>query len=212
MPDTASPRILLADDHGLIRDALPRAIRKKIPTAQFEKVSNAFEAEGAIVATDFDLVVLDLGLPGAGELETLRRLRVLRPHLPILVFTSFSEEKMGRAALDAGANGFLAKTADPALIAIAASETLAGRGYVSEKLKELRTSRPPFGTSTHSLSARELEVLTDLGRGLGQKEIAARLGVSVPSVATYRARIMEKLRLRTTADLLRYVVENRLTR
>lgn len=213
MTELFEPHILLADDHVLIRDALPAAIRRSVPQAQFECVGTAATALEAVTRRDWNLVVLDLGLPGGTELETLRRVRELRPKMPILVFSMFPEQKMGVAAIEAGADGYLCKTADRALVAQAVAETLAGKGYRSELLRELLAkSLSERRGKAAALSRRELEVLIELGRGQSNKEIAARLGVSVTSVGTYRARILEKLGLRTTAELLRYVVEHRLVR
>lgn len=213
MSETPVPRILLADDHVLIRDALPPAIRRQVPDAEFECVGTAADAIDAVQRSEWSLVVLDLGLPGGTELETLRRVRALRPAMPILVFSMFPDQKMGIAAIEAGADGYLCKTADRATIATAVAETLAGNGYRSERLRELLTKRVSERRGrAAALSQRELEVLVALGRGRVAKEIAADLGISITSVGTYRARIMDKLGLRTTADLLRYIVEHRLAR
>lgn len=207
------PTILLADDHTLIRDALPAAIRKQIPGAQFLKTANAADTVAIVAEGGCDLVVLDLGLPGGGELETLRRLRTLKPELRILVFSMFPESKMGVPAIDAGADGYLCKTADRLTIAKAVSEILAGQGYASEGLRELLRARiDPRRGKVMALSPRELEVLVSLGHGRSAKEIAADLGIAVSSVGTYRLRIMEKLDLRTSADVVRYVVEHRILR
>jgi len=213
MPEDHAPRILLADDHGLIRDALPSAIRRRVPGAHFESVGTSLAAVEAVAQTEWSLVVLDLGLPGGTELETLRRMRELRPAMPILVFSMYPEEKMGVAAIEAGADGYLCKTADRAAVAAAVAETLAGNGHRSARLRELLAKRAGGRDGAGAtLSRRELEVLVELGRGRSNKEIAAKLGVSVTSVGTYRARIMDKLSLRTTADLVRHVVEHRLVR
>jgi DNA-binding NarL/FixJ family response regulator len=213
MSEDPVPQILLADDHVLIRDALPSAIRRRVPGAEFECVGTAADAIDAVTRMKWSLVVLDLGLPGGTELETLRRVRELRPGMPILVFSMFPEQKMGVAAIEAGADGYLCKTADRATIATAVAETLAGSGYRSERLRELLTKRVSERRGrAAALSQRELEVLIELGRGRSNKEIAADMGISVTSVGTYRTRIMDKLGLRTTADLLRYVVDHRLVR
>lgn len=202
---------MLADDHSLIRDALTATIRRTIGETVFGEATTSAEVVAKVEGAAWDLVVLDLGLPGGGEFGTLRRLRALRPELPILVLSMFNEEKMGVAAIEAGANGYLCKTADRALIRTAVAAMLAGRGYLSDGLRALlaqRMGESPRGRGP--LSARELEVLLALGRGLPQKDIAAQLQLSASSVATYRTRIMEKLQLQTTADLQRYVVEHRL--
>lgn len=213
MAEDPVSRILLADDHVLVRDALPAAIRRRVAGARFECVGTATAAVAAVEREPWHLVVLDLGLPGGSELETLRRVRAARPTMPILVFSMFPEEKMGVAALDAGADGYLCKTADRATIGEAVAETLAGRGYRSAALASLLVKRAGKRRGALSdLSQREMEVLIGLGRGRSNKEVAADLAISVTSVGTYRMRIMEKLGLRTTADLLRYVVEHRLAR
>jgi len=213
MPEGLAKRILIADDHALIRDALPRTIWRTVPEAIFFSVATVPALIEAIEREAWDLLVLDLGLPGGSEMGTLRRVREMRPELPILVLTMFAEDKMGVAALAAGANGYLCKTADRAVIARAAAETLAGRGYVSDHLRRLLSTREERAeTDVASLSRREFEVLVELARGRSNKEIAAELDVSVTSVGTYRTRIMEKLALRTNADLVRFVVEKGLTR
>jgi len=213
MSEAPVPKILLADDHALIRDALPSAIRLRVPRAQFECVGTAAAAIEAVTRTEWDLVVLDLGLPGGRELETLRRVRELRPAMPILVFSMFPDQKMGVASIEAGADGYLNKTADRETVATAVAQTLAGDGYRTERLRELlaRAVSERRGRAA-ALSPRELQVLLELGDGRSNKEIAADLGISVTSVGTYRGRIMDKLGLRTTADLVRYVVEHRLVR
>lgn len=214
MTDTRAPRILLADDHALIRDALPGAIRRALPRATFVGVGTAAEVVAAVEREAWDLVVLDLGLPGSdGEFATLQRLRALRPELPILVFTMFSEEKFGVPAIEAGASGYLAKTADRATIAEAAAATLAGRGYRSPRLAALLGSRVSGARSgVSALSSRERDVLRQLADGASNKQISAQLNVGVSTVATYRTRLLQKLGVRTTAELIRYVVEHRLHR
>lgn len=213
MSEDPVPRILLADDHVLVRDALPAAIRRRVAGAQFECVATAGDTLAAVEREPWHLVVLDLGLPGGTELETVRRVRAIRPTMPILVFSMYPEHKMGVAALEAGADGYLCKTADRATIGEAVAESLAGRGYRSAELADLLAKRARERRGDLAgLSQREMEVLIGLGSGRSNKEIAADLEISVTSVGTYRARIMDKLRLRTTADLLRYVVEHRLLR
>ncbi len=211
MADVSTLRILIVDDHALMRDALMAVLRRMYPHSRQQEVDTAAKAVEAVETDVWDLVVLDLGLPDGNGFEPLRRLHAMRPAMPILVYSSHPEEKMGQAALAAGASGYLCKTADRAQIGKAVSEMVAGRGYVSDRLRTVVAQRDHENKRrTTVLSAREMEVLLALGLGLSNKEIAARLGVVASSVGTYRARIMEKLSLRTTADLQRYVVEQRL--
>ncbi len=213
MSETNGPLILLADDHVLIRDALASVILRRVPGARCECTDTAAETIKAVTRAEWSLLVLDLGLPGGREFEALRQVRALRPSLPILVYSMFPEQKMGVAAIEAGADGYLCKTADRETVAKAVAETLAGDGYRSERLRRLLTQRASGrARGDVALSPRELEVLIELGRGRSNKEIAAGLAISVTSVGTYRTRIMDKLGVSTTADLLRHVIEHRLTR
>ncbi|MCF3649745.1 response regulator [Synoicihabitans lomoniglobus] len=205
----SSPRILVADDHVLIREAIPNTIRQHLPGATFALVGDATATLKAVTTSSWDLVVLDLGLPGSCEMDTVRALRERCPALPILVFTMFPESKMGAAAIEAGASGYLCKTADLAALVQATITLLEGRRYHSEKLgRQLAQRSTARRGNLSALSPREVEVLTQLGAGLSNKEIAAQLDLAVSSVGTYRARLLEKLQLRTTADLLRFVVEH----
>ena len=209
--DSSNFKLLIVDDHALMRDAISAALRRMYPYSRQQEVCSAAEALAAVESDRWDLVVLDLGLPDAIGFEPLRRLHAMRPAMPILVYSTHPEEKMGQAALAAGASGYLCKTADRAQIGKAVSEMLAGRGYVGDRLRAVLAQREHEAKRrTTVLSAREMEVLLALGRGQSNKEIAACLGLVASSVGTYRARIMEKLSLRTTAGLQRYVVEHRL--
>jgi two-component system, NarL family, invasion response regulator UvrY len=209
MSTPTKPRILIADDHSLVRDSLPYILQRTLPDATYGKATNSAEVFTAIENEAWDIVILDLGLPGDREVETLTRLRLLRPELPILVLSMFPEKKMGAIAIRAGASGYLCKTADVAVIAHAVQETLAGKGFISPALEKLlaTTRTPARGLS--SLSDREVEVLILLGEGFSLKEIASKLDITVSSIGTYRARLLEKLHLQTSADLVRYVIENR---
>ena len=205
-----SPRILIADDHALIRDSIPLVLEKRFPRANFGKAANTREVLIAIEQNEWDVLILDLGLPGDRELETLKSIRALRPALPILVLSMMPENKMGVRAIQAGASGYLCKTASMKLVETAIVQTLTGTNYLSEFLREKLsdTASHPLGLS--DLSQRETEVLLEFGRGFSAKQIAAKLNITVSSIGTYRARILEKLRLTSTAELVRYVSEQRL--
>lgn len=214
MPDPSECRILLVDDHVLIRDAMAGFIRRRFPGATCHTAATAAAAVAAVEAEAWSLVMLDLGLPGAqGELQTLRTLRQLRPEVPILVLSMFPEDKMGVPAMEAGASGYLCKTGDRETLYKAITATLAGGDYCTPRLRErleARSGRRHPGEP--ALSARETDVLIALVRGESNKEISGRLNLSASTVTTYRARIFEKLGLRTSADLMRYAVEHRLAR
>ena len=205
-----SPRILIADDHALIRDSLPLIMGESMPEAIFGKASNSKEVFQLIETEEWDIVILDLGLPGDREVESLTKIRAIRPNLPILILSMLSEEKMGAISIQAGANGYLCKTADLNLIRIAVTEILAGRQYISWELTATLTTTKNRPLGLKALSTRETSVLLDLGRGLSIKEIADNMMDTDSSIGTYRSRILDKLDLKNSADLVRYVTEHRL--
>jgi len=181
-----------------------------MPEAVFGKASTSKEVFQLIEVKEWDIVILDLGLPGDREVEALTKIRTMRPNLPILILSMLSEEKMGAISIQAGANGYLCKTADLNLIRIAVTEILAGRQYISWELAASLTDvrNQPLGLK--ALSAHETLILLDLGRGLTIEEIADKLITTDSSVETDRSRILEKLELKNSAELVRYVTEHRL--
>ena len=205
-----SPRILIADDHALIRDSLPLIMGESMPETTFGKASNSQEVLEQIEAEEWDIVILDLGLPGDREVETLTKIRTIRPSLPVLILSMLSEDKMGAISIQAGANGYLCKTADLNLIRIAVTEILAGRQYISWELAAKLTTAKNRPLGLKALSANETSVLLDLGRGLSVIEIADKMMVTDSSIEAYRSQILEKLELNNSADLIRYVTEHRL--
>ena len=183
---------------------------ESMPEAIFGKASNSKEVFQLIETEEWDIVILDLGLPGDREVESLTKIRAIRPNLPILILSMLSEEKMGAISIQAGANGYLCKTADLNLIRIAVTEILAGRQYISWELTATLTTTKNRPLGLKALSTRETSVLLDLGRGLSIKEIADNMMDTDSSIGTYRSRILDKLDLKNSADLVRYVTEHRL--
>lgn len=202
-------RILLADQHGIVRRGLRGLLQVAFKHASFAETETSQATIAALQREKWHLVILEPSLPDSDGLATL-------PHCagtPLLVFTAFAEEQMGVAAIVAGARAYLSKTATDAEIMTAVTALLAGREYCSPRLRELlaahvlRGSRPA-GLGT--LSVRERMVFREFERGRTVKEIAAHLGLVASTVSTYRIRILRKLGLRTTNELLRYNAERRL--
>ncbi len=205
------PRILLADHRVVIRAGLRALLGEVLPAAEFGEAVSADEAVAAVTGANWDLVVLALRLPGGVGFTTLQRMRALRSQLPILIFSNMDERKMGLAAIRGGATGYVAKSASRTSIQAAVRDALQHRGVASGEIcAEVAQSLSTWAPGPSALSPREIEVLLAIGTGESGKEIAARLKLSASSVSTYRSRILEKLQLRTTADLLRHVVEHRL--
>ena len=201
-------RVLLVDDHPVVREGIARILALRIPDLQIAEAEDGPRAVEQLRQTPFDLVLLDLTLPGDSGLTLLRRLR--REFVaPILVVSMHPVDQFAQRALQAGAAGYVAKDSDPEEVVRAVSTALAGGRHIPAELQEaarLEEEPPPHG----ALSDREYQVLRMIGAGRTVSEIGTELGLSVKTVSTYRGRILEKLALRTSAELIHYAVVNKL--
>lgn len=204
-------RIIVADDHPVVREGLKRLVEEHRDMEVVAEAESGEEVLAAARRVESDLVLLDVSMPGPGVLELIRRLREEQPKLRVLVLSVHPEEQYAVRTLRAGAVGYLMKDRTPEELAGAIRLVHQGGRYVSSSLAE----RLAFGLEPSSevprhenLSDREFEVLCLLASGLTMKEIAARLDLSPKTISTYRARILEKMELRTTADLIRYAIKN----
>lgn len=203
-------RVLIVDDHPVVRRGL-REILADEQGIEVSETADTHEALGLIREQTWSLVVLDIDLPGRGGLELLKDARRERPRLPVLILSVYPEEQFALRTLRAGASGYLSKDSAPEDLVKAVRKILRGGKYFGERVVEQLMCHPNDKADAHPherLSDRELQVLRLLGGGKTVKEIARELSLSPPTVGTYRARILEKLRLRTTADLVRYAVQN----
>ncbi len=199
---------LIIDDHPIIRQSLGVALRALFPGAELTEADSAKAAVARFAEKKWAVILLDLDLPDRSGLDLLRDAQSLAPGSPVLVFSGRNEVDYGRRVLAAGAMGFLSKMSTPVQIETAVRRVLAGRKHISPDLAEQLVG-PARGAARHeALSDRELEVLRLCAAGLSPTDIAARLSLSIKTVSTYRARILEKLGLRTTADLIRYAVDH----
>jgi DNA-binding NarL/FixJ family response regulator len=203
-------RCLIADDHPIIRSGLRGLIQQHSDMAEPGEATTAAETLDLVRASTWDLVILDINLPDASGIDVLRRIRHLRPDLPVLVLSAHAEEQFAVRSLRAGASGYLNKQSAADELIIAIRRVLAGRRYVSAALAE-RLAAALDATATErephdALSDREFEVLRLIGVGRAVSEIAESLHLSVKTVSTYRARILEKLSLKSTAELAAYAI------
>jgi len=203
-------RILIADDHAIVRKGLVQILAEEYPDAQFGEASTTSETTDRLAGQRWDLLVLDIFMPGRTGLEVLRDTRRQHPDLPVLVLSSAPEEQLGARVLRAGASGYLNKQAAPENLVQAVKKVLTGGKYVSATLAESLASelgnddRPPH----EKLSDREFQVLRLLVAGRSLKEIAAELCVSPKTVSTFHTRLREKLRVRSDVELFRYAQEH----
>jgi two-component system, NarL family, invasion response regulator UvrY len=204
-------KILIADDHTVVRRGLMQILLEGFPGAIFGEASNAQEILGKVNEQKWSLLTLDISMPDRSGLDLLRDLRTAVPGLPILVLSVHAEDEYARRVLKAGAAGYLSKDAAPLELTNAARKILRGGRYVSPALAEkLATDLVQEQKHHDDLSDRELEVLRMMASGKTVTQIADALARSPKTISTYRARILKKMDLNTTADLIRYAVEHRL--
>ena len=181
----------------------------ELPNALFGEAANGEEALEQVRKTNYDLVILDLSLPGRDGLDVLKELLVLVPQQLVLVLSVRAEEQYAVRALRAGAKGYVTKETAPEELSKAVRKVLSAGKYVSASLAErLATNLSSPGGALHeSLSDRELQVLCRIGAGKTVKEIGAELSLSEKTISTYRTRILEKMRMKTNAELVRHALQ-----
>lgn len=209
-PSSAAPiRILIADDHALIRKGLKQVLADEFPQSQFGEAVNAREALSLVSNQCWDAILLDITMPGQSGLDVLKQIKQLHPKTPVLVLSMHPEDQYAMRALKAGASGYLTKNTASELVANALRKILAGGTYVSPALAEelaQRLTEPSAGAPYETLSDREYQIMSALASGKSVKEISFDLGLSVKTVSTYRTRLLRKLKLTTTAELIRYAL------
>lgn len=200
-------RILIVDDHAIVREGLRRILRDEIDGVTVDEATTAAEALAQARAHELDLVILDLSLPGRGGLDLLKELHQDRPSLPVLVMTMYSEEQYAVRAFRAGASGYLTKGSASTELTAAVRKVAAGGKYVTPTLAERLASSLSAPQLHALLSDRELQVLRMLASGRTVKQIGHELSLSEKTISTYRTRLLDKLQLQTTAELIRYAVD-----
>ena len=206
-------RVLLADDHGLVREGLRGILAKGADIEVAAEAANGDEVLALVRKHEFDLALLDLSMPGLSGLALIKRLKVERPKLRILVLSMHGEAQYAARALKAGASGYLTKDSAAAQLLGAIRKIAAGGVQISETAAAQLIGASPAGDAPlhEALSDREYEVLRQIVAGRTVTDIADALSVSVKTISTHKARILQKLNLAGTADLVRYAIEHGLT-
>jgi two-component system invasion response regulator UvrY len=204
-------RILIADDHAVVRQGLKQILAEDFDPAQFGETRNAQETLAQVKKSNWDLLILDINMPDQSGLEILDELKKIRPQLPILYLSVNSEDQYAVRVIRAGASGYLAKDSAPEELVTAVKQVLAGGHYISPSLAEKLAVglHPNNEKPAHEyLSNREFQVLRLIASGKMPTEIALSLKLSVPTISTYRARILQKMKLKTSAELMRYAMQH----
>lgn len=206
-------RILLGDDHAVIRKGLRTILAEEFGPVDIGEASNASEIMDCLAADPWDILILDISMPGRSGFETLKDVKALYPAVPVLMLSMHTEEQYAVRTLRAGASGYLMKDAAPEELGRAVRRVLDGRKYVSQSLAEQLAGQLDASSDRPlhaALSDREYQVLTMIASGKTPNEIASSLSLSVKTVSTYRTRLLEKLSMHSNAELTHYAVENKL--
>lgn len=206
-------RIFIADDHVLIREGLKKILKEEPDMTVVGEAHSAAETLDRIVESECEILVLDLGLHDRPGMEVLREVKNILPHLCVLILSMFPEDRFALRALKAGADGYLSKESAAEELVTALRRIKGGHKYVSQKLSEdlLEKVRGEVTLMTHeALSDREFQILQMIASGKAISDIAAQLNLSVSTVNTHRTHILDKMKLHTNAELMRYAIENKL--
>jgi two-component system, NarL family, invasion response regulator UvrY len=206
-------RILIVDDHPIVRRGIRNILEVEMRNVEIGEASTGEEAVAAIRREPWDVVLLDLGLPDRPGLEVLAVSRRERPDLPVLILTMHDEESYAIRVLRAGAAGYLTKESAPAELASAVGRVARGGRYISASLAERLASHLGALSDTpphESLSDREFQVFCLMAKGVSLTEIARGLTLSIKTVSTHRAHILQKMGLQNNAELVHYAVRYKL--
>jgi two-component system invasion response regulator UvrY len=204
-------RLLIADDHSIFRRGLQEILRRELPDVVFGEAEDSDGALQALGEARWDLLILDISMPGRSGLEVLKTARAKHPEVPVLVMSMHPEDQYGRRMVQGGASGYLNKSSAATELITAVRRILGGRRYISSTLADqlaIDLQAPRDRVRHHTLSNREFEVMRLVTAGKSNAEIADLLAISDKTVSTYRARILDKLQLRTITDLVRYALEH----
>jgi two-component system, NarL family, invasion response regulator UvrY len=201
-------RVLIADDHNIVRDGLKRILAAASDIEVVAEVPSGDAALALVKTKELDVALLDMSMPGLSGLDLIKRLRIEKPKLRILVLSMHAEQQYAARVLKAGAAGYLNKDSAAEVLISAIRKVAAGGVHIPDAAAAglLAAERPGH----EALSDREFEVLRLLVDGLGPSDIAERLHLSVKTVSTHKTRILEKLNLGSTAELVRYALEQKL--
>lgn len=206
-------RVLIADDHAIVRKGLKQLLLEEYPSADIGEVGDAEGLIASLMNGHWDVVICDMNMPGRSGLDALNQIRQSDSKLPVLIMSMYPEDQYALRVLKAGASGYLGKETIHDELIKAVQTVLLGRKYITPTIAEKLAEA--FNTDSDKqshelLSDREFDVFKLLASGKSVSEIAEQLSLSVTTVSTYRSRVMEKMNMRSNAELARYAIENKL--
>ena len=206
-------KVIIADDHAVFREGIKEILGKTSDIILSGEAVNGQELLGKISKEEFDIVLLDINMPGRRGLDVLKEIKSLKPSLPVLMFSMYPEKRYALRALKLKASGYLTKESASAELVTAIRKIFSGKKYVSTQIAdEIVTSiGEDKDKPLHEyLSEREFEVMLKISDGKKLKDIADEMMLGSTTISTYRARILDKLSLKSDAEIVRYVIENKL--
>jgi two-component system invasion response regulator UvrY len=206
-------RIIIADDHPVFREGLRKILSKEVDLDIVYEAESGEELLGEIDNLEFDLIILDVGLPGRSGIDILADIRKTHPKIPVLIFSMHPEERFALRAIKAGANAYLSKEEKAEKLIEAIHTIKTGRKYITPTIAEklANTIDKNIEKAPHeNLSTREFEVMRMIAIGKSVREIAEDLSISVNTVNTYRMRVLDKMDFNSNMDLAYYVIQNKL--
>ena len=206
-------KILIADDHAIVRQGLKQIVTETPDMVVAGEANNGQELLNKIKESDYDVVVLDITMPGRDGMDVLKQLRSEKPELPVLMLSIHPEEQYALRALRAGAAGYLTKESAPDELVVAIQKVSRGGKYISSSLAEKLAFELEVGREQaphETLSDREYHVMCLIASGKTVMEIAQELSLSEKTISTYRSRILEKMKMKNNAELTYYAIKNQL--
>ncbi len=206
-------KILITDDHAVVRQGLKQILAAEFKKAEFGEAGNATESIRKVTENHWDVIILDVTMPGRSGLEVLKDIKQLRPKIPVLMLSMHPEDQFAVRMLKAGASGYMTKESAPEELVGAVKKVMSGGRYVSPALAEKMASYLSIDVQTpphERLSDREFLVLRMIASGKPVGVIAKELSLSVKTISTYRTRILEKTGMANSAELTHYAIQNHL--
>ena len=206
-------KVLIVDDHAIVRDGLVALLRKEFKDIVIRETTNGGDAIEIARSEEWDIIVMDISMPGRNGLEALKQMRAYGVKTPVIILSMQPEDQYAIRALKAGASGFVNKECATAELVAAVHRVLLGKKYISAAISEILASSftDMSGKLAHeSLSDREMQVLVLIASGKTLSEVAAEISLGASTISTYRARLLEKLSLNNNAELTRYAMDNAL--
>ena len=201
--------ILIADDHAIVRKGLVDLIHEGYPVAAISEAVNGHQVLDQVSKQDWNIILMDISMPGRNGIETLKQIRANGNKTPILILSAYPEDQYAVRVLRAGASGYMSKEIATDELLGAVTKVLSGKKYISAAVAEkLATTQTTGENLFEALSDREMQILQFIASGKTVTQIAKEISLSINTISTYRIRILQKLSLRNNAEITRYALDN----